>query len=139
MSRLFNEGDTIVPGSFKYGGITPYVRVSALTQGAKAKDFIGYVLTGVVSGVKAEVIFAEEKTNDDDTTFYLSYISSGESKEESTFREGETLTSNTPDNYTAAVGITGASKPIDTPALGFGSIIEINEGSYYVNGFAVRK
>ena len=138
MSRLFNEGDTIVPGSFKYGGITPYVRVSALTQGAKAKDFIGYVLTGVVSGVKAEVIFAEEKTNDDDTTFYLSYISSGESKEESTFREGETLTSNTPDNYTAAVGITGASKPIDTPALGFGSIIEINEGSYYVNGFAVR-
>ena len=31
MSRLFNEGDTIVPGSFKYGGITPYVRVSALT------------------------------------------------------------------------------------------------------------
>jgi len=142
MSRFYNEGDTVVPGNFNIGNPTPYVRISSLRQGLKAKDLIGFEITGVVSGVVAEVLFAEEKTDDHDATLYVSYISSGNENDAAHFQEGESLTSNLPNNNDvnaiAAVGISNISKPIDTPSMGFGSIFTVEEGVYYVSGFAVR-
>ena len=54
-SRTLKEGDNIVPGEFGIAVPASYVRVSSITQGATAEEFIGYTLTGVVSGVKAFV------------------------------------------------------------------------------------
>lgn len=137
-SVLLKDGDNIVPGGFTYNNITPYVRCSSITQGAAAEEFIGFKLRGVSSGVVAEVDFATELNDDDDVTFYVTYLSSGDSTVEQTFLEGEILESDTPNNYTATVGVNEISKPIITPPLGFGSIFSINEGYYYVNGFMVR-
>jgi len=146
MSRFMKEGDQIVPGERAYS--TPaYVRVSSITQGATASEFIGYSLTGAVSGVVAVVQFAVDETTDDDTTFYVSYESQGSTSEYITFIEGETLLSNTPNNYTATVGVTGVSKPLEvdrlgvatpSPALGRGSLYKVAEGYYFTNGTSVR-
>jgi len=137
-SRIMKEGDNVVPGEFGIAVPIPYVRLSSITQGSKATDFIGYRVTGASSGVIAEVQFATEETDDDDSTFYLSYVSSGATGEYSEFLEGEVLESNTPNSLTATVGISTVSKPTSSGPLGQGSLFSVTEGSYFVDGFIVR-
>ena len=136
--KLLKEGDVIIPGEFSLTSPVDYVKIAQITQDAKATDYIGSTLTGVVSGVKAKVIYATEVTDQDSITFFVSYTSSGNTNEYKTFVEGETLESDTENNFTAIVGISGVSNPIDTPAMGFGSIFKVTNGSYFVNGFMVR-
>ena len=136
--KFFKNGDTIIPGDYSVGIPVAYVRVSSITQGSRAADYIGYTLKGVVSGVEAVVTFAEDATDEDDITFFVNYISSGGDKVEVSFTEGETLESDTPNFFTAVVGVSETSKPINTKPMGFGSLVTVNEGSYYVNGFMVR-
>ena len=135
---FLKEGDTVVPGDFTVGIPASYVRLASFTQGASANSFVGYTLTGVTSGVKAYVNFATEKTEDDDPTLYINYENDGVNAEIPTFLEGETLESNTPDAFTATVGVNETSKPIDSRPLGLGSIFTVTEGSYFVDGFIVR-
>ena len=146
MSRFMKEGDQIVPGERAYAS-PAYVRVSSITQGATAADFVGSTLTGAVSGVEAVVQHAVAETETDDTTFYVSYESSGSDSEQPTFKEGETLLSSTVDNFTATVGVSGVSKPLtvdilgvrtESPAMGRGTIYTVAEGYYFANGTAVR-
>ena len=138
MSRLLKEGDNVVPG--EYGMVNPasYVRCSSITQGSTAAEYIGFTLTGVTSGVQAFVIHATDATADDDTTFYVNYTSSGNTSEYSTFIEGEVLETDTPNRYTGNVGVTSVSKPVSTSAIGSGSLFFVKEGSYFIDGFAVR-
>ena len=56
-STLFKTGDIIIPGQCSINVNASYVRAASITQGIKAKDFVGYTLTGVTSGVKALSIF----------------------------------------------------------------------------------
>ena len=146
MSRFLKDGDTVVPGEYAYS-ISAYARMSSITQGATAEEFIGYTLTGTVSGVKATVYHATPETIEDDITFYVNYESSGTTSEYTEFIEGETLESDTPNRYTAVVGVSGVSKPLvadvlgelqECPALGRGSLFTVEEGSYFVDGIAVR-
>ena len=137
-SRIFKEGDNVVPGEFALATPAAYVRVAAITQGSTAQDYVGFTLTGVTSGVIAQVTFATEATDEDDATFYVNYISSGASGEYSQFVEGETLESSNPNNYTASVGISGISVPTSSAPVGQGSLFTVTEGSYFVDGFVVR-
>ena len=138
LSKILKEGDVLVPGEFSYQNPVPYVRVSSVTQGSTSADFIGSTVTGAVSGVKAVVQYAEAATLADDLTFYVSYVDSGTSTEDSTFLEGETLESDTTNRFTATVGVNGITKPITSNAMGFGTIFTINEGYYFIDGTAVR-
>ena len=110
MSRFLKEGDNVVPGEFGFS-LSSYVRISSVTQGATAEDFVGYTVTGAVSGVKAFVNYATPETTDDDLTFFVNYENSGTTGEYETFIEGEILESDHPNKYTASVGVTGVSKP----------------------------
>ena len=136
--KFFKNGDTIIPGDYSLSVPVAYVRVSSITQGSRPSDYIGYTFRGVVSEVEATVLYAEDQTEDDDITFFVSYTASSADKEEVTFTEGEVLESDTPNFFTAVVGVSETSKPVDTPPMGFGSLVTVNEGSYYVNGFMVR-
>ena len=146
MSRFMKIGDVITPGEYSYS-TSDYLRVSSITQGSTPSDFVGYTLTGVVSGVKATVQYSTAATTEDDITFYVVYENSGTTSEYSTFIEGETLESDTPDRYTAVTGVSGVSKPltvvnlggrVDSPAMGKGSLFVVESGSYYVDGISVR-
>ena len=137
-SRFMKEGDNVVPGEFSLNVPVSYVRVSSITQGSTAEEYVGYTLKGVTSGVEAKVNFATAATDDDDVTFYVNYESSGNDGEYSTFLEGETLETDTPNRYTATVGISTISKPLSSPPLGQGSLFTVKAGSYFVDGFIVR-
>ena len=95
MSRFLKNGDTVVPGEYAYR-VSAYARMSEITQGATVEEFVGFRLTGTVSGVTATVYHAEPATDTDDITFYINYESSGNTEEQATFVEGETLESDTP-------------------------------------------
>ena len=137
-SRFLTNGDQVQPGEFTLVNPATYVRVSSMTQGATVDDFVGFYVTGATSGVRAQVQFAAARTEDDDATFYVSYVSGGSTAEYSGFLEGEVLESNNPNLFTATVGVTNVSKPVDTPAMGQGVLFTVQEGSYYVNGFMVN-
>ncbi|QBP06143.1 hypothetical protein [Synechococcus phage S-B68] len=137
-SRILKEGDNVVPGEFTYLGDTAYARLSSFTRGTNISDFIGYTVTGVTSGVTATVIHATEATTADDATLYVSYTSSGNTSEYTSFIEGETLESNNPNNITGIIGLNGVSKPTSSNALGYGSLFKVTEGSYFIDGTIVR-
>ena len=137
-TRFLHDGDNIVPGEFGFDQPIPYVRVSSITQGSSATDFIGYTLTGVTSGVTAKVLFATDATEQDDATFFVTYTGQGNTSMQVMFTQGETLTSNTPDFYTATVGVEGISKPTTSSPMGAGSLAHVEEGTFYVDGFMVR-
>jgi hypothetical protein len=137
-SHFMKDGDNIVPGEFSLDTPHPYVRVSTITNGSDPQEYVGYNLIGVTSGVRARVILAVESTDDDDLTFYVTYEDSGNTNEYKTFLEQETLETDTPQAYTAKVGVSGISKPISTPPVGMGSLFTVSAGTYYVNGFMVR-
>lgn len=137
-SSFMKPGDNVVPGQFLYSNPVAYVRLSSQTQGSLASDFIGYTITGVQSGVKAHVDFATEKTDTDDPTLFITYKDAGTNAQFTQFIEGEQLESDTPDLFTATVGVNEVSKPIDTTPLGFGCTFVVEEGYYFVDGFMVR-
>ena len=101
-SRILATGDQVVGGEFGFDNKVPYVRVSSITQGSTASDFVGFELTGEISGVKAKVMFAYPQVKDeegkvtDDVTFQVQYLDSGAKSTSATFREGEVLTSTNP-------------------------------------------
>ena len=82
-SRILATGDQVVGGEFGFDNKVPYVRVSSITQGAQASDFVGYILEGEVSGVKAKVMFAYPQVKDEegrvteDVTFQVQYLDAG--------------------------------------------------------------
>lgn len=137
-SKFLKNGEQVQPGEFSLINPAVYVRLSSITQGATVDDFVGYYITGATSGVKARVMFATPRNELDDATFYISYVTSGSTSEYTTFLEGEVLESDNPNFFTATVGITNISKPISSPALGFGVLFNVTEGTYFVNGFMVN-
>ncbi len=136
--RFLKEGDNIVPGEYGPQNPVPYVRLSSITQGASASDFVGYTLTGVTSGVTAEVILGFDATDTDDITLFVGYNGSGTTGQYNKFIEGETLLSDTPDLYTAQVGLDGVSKPTTSRPCGQGCLFNAAEGSFFVDGYMVR-
>ena len=137
-SRILSEGDNVVPGEFSIQTPVYYVRLSSFTNGTSIQDFVGFTLTGVTSGVVAECTFAVDATSDDDATLYVTYLSSGESKENLNFLEGEVLESSNPNAITANVGVNTVSKPITSTPMGQGALFRVSEGSYFIDGMAVR-
>lgn len=137
-SHFMTDGDVVVPGEFSLINPAPYVRLSQLTLGAEAEDFIGYKVTGVSSGVVAKVIHATNKSEEADATLYVLYESSGDDKENEKFVEGETLESSTPNRFTAVVGINEISRPVTSRPMGAGTLFQVTNGSYFINGFIVR-
>ena len=135
---FFMNGDQIENGGYSYQSPVDYVRLSSFTQGAKIEDFIGSIVRGVVSGAVAEVVYATPQTVDDDATMYVNYMSGGVDSQQKVFVEGETLESDTENNYTASVGLTNTSKPVTSPSIGFGSLFTAEPGAFWVNGRIVH-
>ena len=135
---FFTNGDQIENGGFSYQSPIDYIRLSSFTQGAKIEDFVGSIIRGVVSGAVAEVVYTIPQTVDDDATLYINYMSAGVNAEQKVFVEGETLESDTENNYTASIGLTNTSKPISSPVIGYGSLFTAEPGAFWVNGRVVR-
>ena len=162
----FKQGELVIPGEVGLNTKLDYVKLSSVSEVAVAEgddivykkyditQLIGQQLTGLTSGVKATILSTKLATESTSDTLYVNYINSGSSNTESTFRQGETLEVvdgvNTP---LLVVGTDGSVLPtsiqvtnpdtnettsLESPAMGFGSAVKVEEGIYFVNGYFVR-
>ena len=118
-------------------------------------QLVGEELVGLTSGVIGTIVvykISNRKSSAD--TLFVNYINSGSSNTETTFRQGETLEVvdgvNTPllvvgtDGSVLPTSIqvtnpdTGEVSSLESPAMGFGSAVKVEEGIYFVNGYFVR-
>jgi len=162
----FKQGDLVVPGEVGLNKRLNYVKLSSVSevplnvdgeivyQKYDIKKLVGTRLQGVNSGVEASVLAVEYGTETQSEVIYVKYIGSGNSSDERTFRQGETLEVidgvNTP---LLVVGTDGSVLPtsinlidpetdevssIESLAMGYASAVKVEEGVYFVNGYFVR-
>ena len=162
----FKQGDLVIPGEVGLNNRLDYVKLSSVTEVAvtegdnvvfKKYDIAllkGQVLKGITSGVTGTVVATRYATTTSSDTVYVNYTSSGNASNEATFRQGETLEVvdgvNTP---LLVVGTDGSVLPTtvtlkdpdtavetsyNSPAMGFASAEQVEEGIYFINGQFVR-
>jgi len=162
----FKQGELVIPGEVGLNTKLDYVKLSSVSEVAVSDgndivykkyditQLVGLQLRGLTSGVTARVLSARLATDSSADTFYVSYINSGNSNTEPTFRQGETLEVvdgvNTPlmvvgtDGSVLPTSIqvtnpdTGIVTSLDSPAMGYASAVKVEEGIYFVNGYFVR-
>ncbi len=162
----FKQGELVIPGEVGLNTKLDYVKLSSVSEVAVSEgndivykkydisQLIGQQLIGLTSGVKATILATTLATESTSDTLYVNYINSGSSNTEPTFRQGETLEVvdgvNTPllvvgtDGSVLPTSIeitnpdTGETTSLESPAMGFGSAVKVEEGIYFVNGYFVR-
>lgn len=162
----FKQGQLVIPGEIGLNTKLDYVKLSSVSEVAvnsggeivfkkyDISQLVGQQVSGLISGVVGTIIavkFATETTAD---TIYVNYLTSGNSKNEKTFRQGETLEViggiNTP---RLVVGTDGSVLPtsisitnpdtnlvtsLESTAMGYASSVNVAEGIYFINGYFVR-
>ena len=162
----FKQGELVVPGEVGLNTKLDYVKLSSVSEVAinegndivykkyDISQLVGQQLRGLSSGVVATILATKLATETSADTVFVNYLNSGNSNTESTFRQGETLEVvdgvNTPllvvgtDGSVLPTSIevrnpdTGEVTSLESPAMGYGSAVKVEEGIYFVNGFFVR-
>ena len=162
----FKQGELVIPGEVGLNTKLDYVKLSSVSEVAISEgddivykkydisQLIGQQVKGLTSGVIGTILATKLATETAADTLFVSYINSGNSNTESTFRQGETLEVvdgvNTPllvvgtDGSVLPTSIqvtnpdTGETTSLESPAMGFGSAVKVEEGIYFVNGYFVR-
>ena len=162
----FKQGQLVIPGEVALNTKLDFVKLSSVTEVAindgndivyrkyDITQLVGQQLRGLTSGVKATVLAANLATANSSDTLYVNYLNSGNSNTEETFRQGETLEVidgvNTPlmvvgtDGSVLPTSIdvtdpeSGLTTSLESPAMGYGSAVKVEEGIYFVNGYFVR-
>ena len=162
----FKQGELVIPGEVGLNTKLDYVKLSSVSEVAISEgddivykkydisQLVGQQLIGLTSGVKATILATTLATETSADTIYVNYINSGSSNTEPTFRQGETLEVvdgvNTPllvvgtDGSVLPTSIsitnpdTGETTSLESPAMGYGSAVKVEEGIYFVNGYFVR-
>ena len=163
---LFKQGQQVIPGEVGLNTNLDYVKLSSVSEVAvneggrivykkyDIKQLLGVDLQGLNSGVVGRVVAAEYGSDIQADTLFVKYTSSGDANNETTFRQGETLEviggvntpllvvgtdgSVLPTSINVTDPITGITETLQSPAMGFCTAVEVQEGVYFVNGFFVR-
>ena len=162
----FKQGEQVIPGEVGLNTKLDYVKLSSVSEVAISdgtdivykkydiSQLIGQQLQGLTSGVIGTVLATKLATESTADTVFVSYLNSGNSNTEQTFRQGETLEVvdgvNTPllvvgtDGSVLPTSIqvtnpdTGEVTALESPAMGYGSAVKVQEGIYFINGYFVR-
>lgn len=162
----FKQGELVIPGEVGLNTKLDYVKLSSVSEVAVSEgddivfkkyditQLVGQQVVGLTSGVIGTILSTKLATESSADTLFVNYINSGNSNTETTFRQGETLEVvdgvNTPllvvgtDGSVLPTSIeitnpdTGEVTSLESPAMGFGSAVKVEEGIYFVNGYFVR-
>lgn len=130
--NIFKQGSMVLPGQISIDTSARYVKLQSLYNGIAVETFLNNlkdkVIIGANTNLKAEVIKVQSSEENEPTTIYVRYKDSGDNKTSKVFANGEIIS--TEDNlYSFQAAADGAT--------GTGSIVSIERGVYYVNGFFV--
>lgn len=137
--HIFKDGSLVIPGNVNYNPTAKAVLVQPLINGISVDSYLetlqGKVLTGAISGVKAEVTdtLSASESEKDTTTLYVSYNYGGieeDGEQVKEFKNNEILL----DDDGNAVAIT----TVQNATSYTGYTVNINPGVYFVRGFFVE-
>ena len=133
--HVFKNGSMVIPGHVYYDPAIYSIKLVKLYNDVSADlildNLLGKTLVGEETGVTALVVHYDLSTSKDDPIVYVKFISSSTTEEEvKQFKNGEVLY----DSENAATKL----KLVSSNAIVAASIVTVNEGIYYVNGYFVR-
>ena len=163
---LFKQGQQVIPGEVGLNTKLDFVKLSSVSEVAvneggqivykkyDIKQLVDADLRGINSGVVGKVVSAEYGSDVEADTLFVKYTTSGDANNESTFRQGETLEviggintpllvvgtdgSVLPTSINVTDPVSGNVNSFSSPAMGFATAVEVQEGIYFVNGFFVK-
>ena len=130
--NIFKQGSMVLPGQISLDTNAEYVKLQPLYSGVAVETFLnnlqGKVIVGNNTSLKAEVIKVQSSEQSEPSTIYVRYLNSGNDNVTKKFAADEIIT--TEDNLYSFQAVS------ENPT-GIGSIVSIERGIYYVNGFFV--
>lgn len=123
--HMFKHGAMVIPGQISYD--PNYFAVKLTSFNGTLSLYNANTLTGGTSGVVADVVGYVATDGTDPDTLFVKYRTSGTDNVSNTFTDGETITS----------GQTAASTAVVSTCI-IGSAVNIDAGTYYINGFFVN-
>ncbi len=130
--NIFKQGAMVLPGQISIDTNAQYVKLQPLYNGVAVETFLDSlkdkIILGANSNLKAEVIKVQSSEQNEPSTIYVRYKNSGSNNTTKVFAAGEVIT--TEDNLYSF-------QAVAENATGIGSIVSIERGVYYVNGFFV--
>ena len=137
--HVFKDGSLVIPGNVNYNLSLSCVLVQPFINGISVESYretlIGKTLTGVSSGVKAEVVetLSQSESEKDTITLYITYNYGGiveNGAQVTKFKNNETLIDEN--------GVSVAVTSVQNASAYVGSTANINPGVYFVRGFFVE-
>lgn len=131
--HVFKNGTVVIPGHVFYDDKIKFLKLETVYNQTNIESYlsqmVGKTIVGDVNGITAVLVHYDVKTSTTPTTVYIKYTSAADAVKE--FLSAETLTC--PD----IAGLTFKVSPTTT-YTGNASIVTINDGVYYVNGYFVE-
>ena len=126
--HVFEQGAMVIPGEIGYDLNYYSIKLTSFTGTATLSTFVGSILTGGTSGVQAIVVGSDVTDGTDPNTLYVKYLKTGTDNTAVVFSNGETI---------SGVDSTSTSVSAVVTTTHTGSAAEIQEGTYYINGFHI--
>ena len=123
--HMFKNGAMVIPGETTIDLDYQAVKLTSFT--GTLDNFFGSTVTGLTSGITAEVVNNVATDGEDPDTIFVKYKNSGTDNESNFFLEGESLSS---------TGVGGETAVVSSTADG--SSVHIAAGTYYINGYFVN-
>lgn len=131
--HVFREGSIVLGGAFDIETDINYVKIStfdvSVISGAGITYFLGKVVVGADSGVKAHIRSVEYDSVNQNYVFLLRYTASSPTTDATAFVDGEVLRLETNTNVTATAAVSAST--------GIGSLFTIAEGVLFSKGYFV--
>ena len=137
--HVFKEGSVVIPGNVSFDLSFKAVLVQGLINGISVETYRtnlkGKIITGVSSGVQAEVVdtISASESEKETITLYVKYLSAGNIENDiqlSTFKNNEVIT----DETETPVAVTS----VQNATAYTGSSATIQSGVYFIRGFFVE-
>jgi hypothetical protein len=137
--HIFKEGSVVIPGNVGFNLDYNAVLVQNLVNGISVEDYrealVGKTITGLTSGVKAEIIdtLSQSESEKNTITLYVKYSSGGffeNGVQYNKFKNNEVLV----DSTNTPVAVTTVQNSVAYT----GSVVYINPGVYFIRGFFVE-
>jgi len=128
--HLFEKGAMVIPGEIGYDLNYYSVKLTSIASANTLAQFTtDTVLTGGSSGVKARIVGTDALSGSDPDTLYIKYNDSGTNNTNTSFTDGETITGTNSDSVSLSAVVATTHT---------GSAAQVEEGTYYVNGYHVQ-
>ena len=119
--HMFKEGAMVIPGQLHYSNKIATLKLASTFAGETIKpdEYVGSTITGLTTGVEAEVYSYEAATTTDQPLLYMRYTKAGYDNVTKVFADGENISSTGSVTHTTEYNLYAASATTFTSSLAF--------------------